>query len=295
MGNEGLWGNVIFDVRREGAYRAISEIARLLHGRRTHWRSLALLQAFFDESGTHGTARTAVIAGYVATEVNWDQVQARWQEVLILHGIKKFHATDFFAQEGEFHSMEMLQRESLSVGLVEAIQLGELYTISVAVDAQVYDTVTSSQFRKVFPKPYDLCFNEIIRGIDFWSEQEAQGEEVGLVFSTSDEYDDRSQETFNNWKRYSHLKTIGGLQFNRPDKVPALQCADLLANRLYVSWDSLLMDQVGGGKVLTEPVLRDINKRGNDSRFLGEAHLQLRVANADWRDPYFPCPSDQQP
>jgi hypothetical protein len=254
-----------------------------------------LLEAFFDESGTHGTSRTVVIAGYVATEANWDKVQAKWQEVLTLHELKAFHATDFFAKDGDFNSMEPPERKSLLVGLVEAIRLGDLFTISAAVDALAYETVTSPQFKKVFPKPYDLCFNEIIRNINFWSEREAQGEEVGLVFATSDEYDDRNRENFANWKRYRHLKTIGGLQFNRPCKVPALQCADLLANRLYKSWDSLLMDQSGGGKVFIDSVLKDIDRQGNESGFMGEANLRLRVANADFHDPYFPCPLESQP
>lgn len=275
--------------------RAISDIAHLLHGRRTHWRALALLQAFFDESGTHGYSRTVVIAGYVATEPEWDKVQKRWDEVLKRHGLKEFHATDFFAGDGKFSSMNVEERESLITGLVGVIRYGELHAITVSADAHAYSMVTTPKFRNIFPKAYDLCFNDIIRGIDLWSKLNADGEEVGLVFSSTNEYDDRNRETFANWKRYRHLNTIGGLQFNFPSKAPALQCADLLANRLYRSWDSLQLGQSGDGKLIVDHVLENISVGENDSGFLNEAAIRLRVANANWRDPCFPCPMEQQP
>jgi hypothetical protein len=256
---------------------------------------LALLEAFFDESGTHGNSRTVVIAGYVATETDWDKVQKRWEVVLKCHGIEVFHATDFFAQCGEFASMKLEERESLITGLVEAIRSGELHTITASADAYAYSRVTSPRFRAVFPKAYDLCFNDIIRGIDLWSNQEADGEEVGLVFSASDEYDAHNRETFAIWKRYGGLKTIGALRFNRPSRVPALQCADLLANRLYRNWDSLQMNQFGGGKYIVDRILDDISSLGNSNGFLGEAAIRLRVNNANWRDPYFPCPMESNP
>lgn len=237
-------------------YRAISDIAHLLHGRRTYWRALALLEAFFDESGTHGRmSRTVAIAGYVATEEEWTKVQKRWQEVLQCHGIKVFHATDFFAQCGEFTPEKLPDRDGFLSGLVDAIQQGELHTITAATDAGAYERATIPAFRNVFPKPYDLCFNEIIRGVDFWSSQKANGETVGLVFASSEEYDNRSLATFANWKSYRHIPTIGALAFDWPHRVPALQCADLLANRLYRQWDSLLMDQHGGGKLLIDPLI----------------------------------------
>ena len=270
----------------------VSVCARLLHGALNVEKAMALLQAFFDESGTDGKSPVVAIAGYVGTEDDWVKVESNWLEALRRYGVRVFHMTHFMAQRGEFSLMDTPRRESMLTELTDALHCGSLTAISVAVDAAAYPHATTEQFRTFFPKPYDLCFNDVIRKVDFWSEAYTQGREVGLVFASHPGHDDRSRQ---NWERYKHVKTIGGLQFNHPDKVPALQCADMLVNRLFAVWKTLDMKADGTGTVAIEPILKDITALDitDDSvewTLMGEAALRKRVANTNWHDPLFPCP-----
>ena len=195
----------------------IEIVARLLHGGRGRGRSMALLQAFFDESGTHGKQSPLVaVAGFVGTDAEWAKIEARWVEILGLYGVRELHMTDFLAQERDFALMDTPTREDLLRGLVGTLKDSGLTAISASVDASKYEEATTEQFRVVFPKPYDLCFNEVIRSVSYWSEANG-GQEVGLVFASHPGHDERS---YQNWRRYSHLKTIGGLQFDHPKKSP---------------------------------------------------------------------------
>jgi hypothetical protein len=64
-----------------------------------------MLEAYFDESDTHGEAFVTTIAGYVATKDTWTALEARWRSVLkdLEHlDAKTFHMYDCIMGQGEF-------------------------------------------------------------------------------------------------------------------------------------------------------------------------------------------------
>jgi hypothetical protein len=65
-----------------------------------------LLDSYFDESGTHGDAKSTVIAGYVGDEKAWAFVDARWRRILDTYCLKTFHLADAIAQRGEFAQVQ---------------------------------------------------------------------------------------------------------------------------------------------------------------------------------------------
>jgi hypothetical protein len=51
--------------------------------------------AYFDESGTHGSSEALVIAGYVASNPQWQEFDYEWKKALEDAGVTHFHMRDF--------------------------------------------------------------------------------------------------------------------------------------------------------------------------------------------------------
>jgi hypothetical protein len=53
-----------------------------------------MLQAFFDESGTHGGAIITAVAGYIADSEQWKNYKKRTSELFVDYNVSLFHAID---------------------------------------------------------------------------------------------------------------------------------------------------------------------------------------------------------
>jgi hypothetical protein len=58
-----------------------------------------MLAAYFDESGTQEASDVVVVAGWIATDVQWDRFTPRWTKILRAARLDPpvFHGTDYEA------------------------------------------------------------------------------------------------------------------------------------------------------------------------------------------------------
>ena len=252
-----------------------------------------MFRAFFDESGTHGDARRTVIAGYVGDANTWSAVEAQWRELLDTYHLKSFHMVDALSQRGEFKRMPRSLVNDLCNALARLINMSDLHAVWSAVDAAVWMASTTDEFRAVFPKPYDLCFVEILRQLRAWARGTRRFGGIGLVFAAQHEYQGRSEKAFEWWRAHGG-KSVRPPSFESSSERPALQAADMLVHQLYVSLKSLDVRNDGSGTIGLTALLNVVSKGELESGgFITENALKLRVANRDWIDPFFPCPAEQ--
>jgi hypothetical protein len=261
-------------------------MADWLHARGNPWKALVLLRAYFDESGTHAGAAATVIGGYVGTAEAWASVETKWSGILDPHRPKVtwFHMTDCIGKKNQFADMDSVVCGVLQRALAKVLKESEVEPIYMGVDSGVYEAATSPEFRRKFPKPYDYCFFNIVRHLDYWSRSDANGTPVAMLFGVTDEYNDRSKQALEAWSRYRMFPTLGPIAFDYPWRCVPIQPADMLVHELAASWDKWAHSPTPGQIEIT-PILAAMVKKPVLGGFAGEEALRKHVANRDWLNP----------
>ena len=205
-----------------------------------------MLKAYFDESGTGGEGVVTAIAGFVGTADAWEVVEAGWFDLLkplAEWGVSWFHMTDCVAGRGEFERVPSSVRSALIAGLTGVIARAAVVPVWAGVNLAEFERLVKpgSPFQKRYPRPYDLCFDEVVRQVCEWSHDYAGASRVALTFgATSQRQDDRSEETLTTWR--SHPKfggVLGPLAFDDPRQLVPLQAADLYVHQLTAEQNTL--------------------------------------------------------
>jgi Protein of unknown function (DUF3800) len=198
-----------------------------------------MLIGYFDESGTHDEAPVAAIAGYIARVEDWAPIEIQWRQELASlasRGVKTFHMAHCLGQWSEFSRVPKAECDSLIERLSGILERADIKAIWSAVDVPDWNAVTTSRFREVFPKPYDFCFQGVLREIMLWQRQHLdENEEIQLFFSLQDEYEQRSLNAFKAWKA-NNPEFFKSLTYASPRDFPALQATDMLAHQTHVEW-----------------------------------------------------------
>jgi hypothetical protein len=219
----------------------VAELADWLHPRDSIRKALAMLRAYFDESGIHAEAYVTSIAGYVATKRAWEAVEIEWDKEMSYYRertrIRTFHLTDCLAGEGEFLGLEEFYRLAITKQLSEILSRHDVWPIWASVIVDDWHDVISEDFRVRYPKPFDLCFEYAVIELWKWSRREANGEKVALMFAHQKEYRagmDAVDRAFRQSAAYEEI--LGPLAFDWPKNVIPLQSADILAHEVSEKW-----------------------------------------------------------
>jgi len=222
------------------ALARVSDIADWLHPAASVWKALAMLRAYFDESGTHGDAPITVIAGFVATAEVWAALEAEWSKLLsplAELGVTWFHLVDCQHGRKQFDRVRREIREDLIANLADVVSRHDVSAVWAGVNVEEFDRLATPEFRQRFPKPYDLCFDEVVRQIWWWSRHNAQGERVPLMFAVQEEYEKRNIQAYQAWRAHPRAgELLGSLTFDFPKNVVPLQAADFIAGETAKEW-----------------------------------------------------------
>lgn len=193
-----------------------------------------MLEAYFDESGTHERSKITAIGGFVASKDAWAQFERDLAAVLAPYankGVSVFHMTDCLAQTGQFAFLEKPFINAILWGIGKALKRAEVTVIYAGVVQDDWDTeVLDGAFKARFPKPFDLCFATVLKELHRWSSHYGDGEPVASVFAQQDEYQGRMSaavEALSCSGKYA--PRLGSITFGRPENILPLQAADFAA------------------------------------------------------------------
>jgi hypothetical protein len=211
----------------------VSEIANGLHPQSSRYKAVAVLYAYLDESGTHADSPLVMIGGFVARQPLWAALEPDWQERLDNQGVPYFHASHCEAGGGIFSDVPEPRRNALFAGLAEVIAEHKPVGISVAVRREIWDTL-HPDWKKHFPDPYHLCFEFCMQQLAKWTVIENDGEPISLMFAKHQRYEGAARQLYSYYQgneRWS--ERVVSLAFGEPQKIVALQTADLIVYKKY--------------------------------------------------------------
>lgn len=132
---------------------------------------MALIAAYFDDSGTDLKSAVAVAACYISDVRRWDRFAAEWKSVLSDAGILGcgFHMADFVAHKPPFDAWERAKRDDVIRGLVSTIGSHALDGMVTAVIKSDYDRFVTGKLReKLGGYHYTFAVQSCLDFIEKW-------------------------------------------------------------------------------------------------------------------------------
>ncbi|HEY8767484.1 MAG TPA: DUF3800 domain-containing protein [Dehalococcoidia bacterium] len=222
------------------------------------------LYAFADESGIEGTGAYCIIAGYIGSPRQWDNLRHAWQAVLVKYGVPEFKAIDVFqparwVHRPHFRDWSEARMQTFLGELLSIIDRRRIDPIGGALHVPAWNALTHNQRRfftggmlgtkaviyadgsvRVTPKfktsgapsrPYMGVFQAFVGEA---LEKTPTGAVVNFVFDRQNVIESRAVETFHelfkNGQLPDELKAkLGDITYADSHREEPLQAADLYA------------------------------------------------------------------
>ena len=215
-----------------------ADLASWLHGSASHSRKVvALLKAYFDESGTHNRSAVVCIAGFVGTCDSWQKMESDWLELLgefQPYGVRYFHTSELLAQEGQFAHIDKPKGNYFFKQAAKIIRdAGVSPVFSAAVRHDWEQTVGDEVFLERFPEPFYLCFEDVMQTLRNWTKRQNINEKVAPMFASSPNYSAQMQKIGKACQSKSwYADHLGTIAFGSMEDHIPLQAADYLAHQM---------------------------------------------------------------
>lgn len=227
---------------------------------------MVLLDAAFDDSGTHDSADLCVVAGYLGSTTQWQRFENRWRDALLTAKIPEFHAEPFFHRDegGPYFGMKESTVAALLNGLVYAVRSTALQPIAASVRVKDFFrfnegerryltgafwngrrqtwTGTSGSPNRPFYVPFQWALGATLESI------RRPQNKVNFTFDRHHVLHGYARDLYKSWQehgvRYPEMKRLTARMGRFADGVrseePALQAADALA----FCWHRVGEDQI---------------------------------------------------
>lgn len=209
-------------------------------------RLMAMLYAYFDESGTHAGSKVIAIAGWLAPESMWIKFQREWKRVLDSKGIEYFHMNEY--EHGDPgvkpepqppYNWDKAERITFLRRLIDIVRNRTQFSVSFATDTSDYPALAARVVAP--PSAYAWCATRCLKGIVQWCEYQGHAEPIAYVFEDGAGHNGELEKLRDDIMGSAELKAyyrMGSLGFADKETLNPLQAADMLAYEIYKEMDN---------------------------------------------------------
>ena len=189
----------------------------------------AMITAYFDESGTHGSSKVFVVAGLVAPAKKWLDLDRAWTNVLESEGIPEFHMVDCAHGVKLFKGWEKKRREKIVERLVNICKRHVCWRVWTAVLMDDYRrTIKGDESEELV---YGFCASACIDRLTLFAIGKGDDCSVKCDFERGGKGSGRLFSAFDDQLDLMHSR-IDELAVSRR-RHPAIQAADLHAYEIH--------------------------------------------------------------
>lgn len=120
-------------------------------------RHMVILQAYFDESGTHGPSDRLVVAGFLSTVEQWQSFETEWNNALAEYGLPFFHMTDYNARVGLYADWTEEMRQARLGRLLDIIGNTVIASYGVSLSKKTFESSFSPRAKRWVGSPYSFA------------------------------------------------------------------------------------------------------------------------------------------
>lgn len=227
----------------------IKEFARAVCGYNSPDPFLAMLVAFFDESGIHDHSTVISVGGLIGRMREWDRLEKPWRQNLERPWLPKdlwFHAYECEEGVKQFEGVDRPFRDALVNGLSIALCDRMIGYVGGAVYRSAWDNIATPKLREAYGgSPYAFCVaTAMVRAADF-AQKVNPGERAALVFALPDLAAKQLAIEVHDKLMGEGYPGIGALSFSTPQELIQIQAADLIAFEIYQQLRSTIVKGLG--------------------------------------------------
>lgn len=189
-----------------------------------------MMEAYFDESGTHDGSPVVCVAGYLLSTEQARHLNREWASTLAEFGVTHFHATDCGNRRGEFKRLTQAQSIELTKRIIGIIKRRIEVGFAVTISDTDFNQITPPTWEK--GGPYMLGVMYALAGVSAWADANNYQGEISYFFEKGDKHELAAYAAI---QELAH-QPVGkhGLRHNSHAFIPKLgngpiQAADVLA------------------------------------------------------------------
>lgn len=190
---------------------------------------MALMEAYFDESGTHEGSPFVCVAGYLFEKSNATALDTAWREMLEEKGLPFFRMSDCAHTTRSFKGWSKDDTTNLEIRAIDLVKAYAAYGFAASVVMDDFHLIPNLG---LFDSAYSFACLQMLLGVQWWADANDFHGEVAYFFESGARHQSEANAFMKNVFKHPQMKIDFRYSSHKfVDKVSAsqLQCADLLA------------------------------------------------------------------
>lgn len=203
---------------------------------------LCMLEAYFDDSGTHEDFDVVLWAGLFGNRYQWEMFNHLWSQKLAdpspgKPAINQFHMYDCYNSRGEFLGWKREATDFLAHELTQIILKTMLRGYAIAVSRKDWDRAFPGLWREAFGDAEGICLRNIYLQLIEQVKQTGESR-IAITFDRRPHRERENRAVFDVFDRYQKQENttdprLVSIAFGLASELLPLQAADLFAWECY--------------------------------------------------------------
>jgi Protein of unknown function (DUF3800) len=193
--------------------------------------AMSLVEAYFDESGTHAGSPFLCIAGYIFEKSKAENLGVEWRSMLTKYQLPHFHMKECAHNLGVFSHLSKSDCDAAAREAIDLIKVHAAKGIAISLEPACFKLLPPN---RLWDHPYAFISCQVFYGVEKWADEVGFQGDIDYFFEAgADGQGKASNAMAKIFSVPDHMKKFrcGSHAFlnKNDDQAVALQCADLLA------------------------------------------------------------------